>query len=365
MTPPPTNTPATGLRYFPAVFGLVHAAVDAATVMTVNATRWAHGLTAQETYFWLMAYDLLAFVGQTPLGALLDRLRLFRGAAILGVILCGLGIAALPLSPWLAVALAGLGNALFHVGAGALSLHVEPGKATPVGVFVAPGALGLAVGGMVGKSEGVILWPFLLALAVGLVAAWLCPAPRRIPRPAEAHRPEVRWPAALVLLLLLSILIRSLVGFGAPSALPRLPVVAWSLAAAAFAGKGIGGVLSDRLGFVRVSVGALLISAPLIAFGGSSWPVMIGGLLLFQMTMPVTLVATATLLPGRPGLAFGLNCLAYILGFFPNTQPAVRALYGPLTLLGLILLSALCVYLGLRPLRGQYSPRPRASTPAP
>jgi hypothetical protein len=43
--------------------------------------------------------------------------------------------------------------------------------------------------------------------------------------------------------------------------------VLFGVAAAAFAGKAFGGILSDRFGWIKISVGALLISAPLLAFG--------------------------------------------------------------------------------------------------
>jgi hypothetical protein len=40
-------------------------------------------------------------------------------------------------------------------------------------------------------------------------------------------------------------------------------------------------------------------------------------MLLFNLTMAVTLTATAVLLPGRPGLDFGIPCLALFVGMLP------------------------------------------------
>src|SRR5665648_840312 len=45
-----------------------------------------------------------------------------------------------------AVILAGLGNAMFHLGAGAQVLRQGLSRAAPAGLLVAPGALGLALG---------------------------------------------------------------------------------------------------------------------------------------------------------------------------------------------------------------------------
>jgi len=83
------------------------------------------------------------------------------------------------------------------------------------------------------------------------------------------------------------------------------------------AGKAVGGVLADRLGWGRVTVGALCLAAPLLAFGAARPAPAMAGMFLLNLTMGVTLAATASLLPGRPGFAFGLTCLALELGSWP------------------------------------------------
>jgi len=51
-----------------------------------------------------------------------------------------------------------------------------------------------------------------------------------------------------------------------------------------------------------------------IALFKNSVPVALLSMMLFQMTMPITLAAIATALPGKPAFAFGLTCLALIIG---------------------------------------------------
>jgi hypothetical protein len=65
------------------------------------------------------------------------------------------------------------------------------------------------------------------------------------------------------------------------------------------------------------------------------------------MTMPVTLTAAYVALPKMPATAFGLPCLALIAGALPTFYPWGRAVYGSHLFLGLILASALAVYLAL------------------
>ena len=338
-----------GALLFPVVFGIIHAAVDASTVMTIFTTRVVHDLRPYDIALIVLTYDLIAFGGQTPFGFLIDKLRRCRDAAALGLVFCILGIVFLRIEPITAMIFAAVGNALFHVGAGALSLHVHEGRATPPGLFVAPGALGLAIGSYMGKGGFDITWPFFIVLGISLIVT-LAMKPPEIPYKSPPKMPKVSRPILIVVLLLFSVFVRSLVGRAGGYAFPKLPEVMFAAAAAAFAGKAIGGVIADRVGWIEVSVGALLISAPLIAFGGANATMVIIGLFIFQMTMPVTLVAVAALMPGRPAFAFGLNCLAYIAGFLMTTLPSVKALYTQPLFLGLILLSALTVYLGLKPL---------------
>jgi hypothetical protein len=67
--------------------------------------------------------------------------------------------------------------------------------------------------------------------------------------------------------------------------------------------------------------------------------------------MPVTLVAVAALLPGRPGFAFGLACVALVGGAVPTYYHEVKTLFSPTLFLTLILLSAAALYVSLRGLQ--------------
>ena len=69
---------------------------------------------------------------------------------------------------------------------------------------------------------------------------------------------------------------------------------------------------------------------------------------LFQATMPITLTAISNMLPGRPGFAFGLTCLALIIGALPAfTELKTYYSSGLLTLLT-ILITAAALYVALR-----------------
>ena len=343
-------TRARRVAFFPIVFGLMHLLVDAATISTVDTSKAIFQMPGFQAFWYIVAYDLLAFAVQPFFGLLADKTRFFRAMTIAGVGAVAAGMALRSVEPTVTLLLAGLGNAAFHVGAGAFALHVEPGRATPAGIFVAPGAIGVGLAKYLYKADLVYTWPFLVALGAAFAIAWFYQYPeiRRVEKPKMLN---IDLPVVAILLLLFSVLVRSLVGMAGGYQCPKATAIAFGIAFAAFAGKAMGGVLSDRLGWIKVGVGALLISAPLIAFGGANYVVVTIGLFLFQMTMPVTLVAVWSILPGRPGFAFGLASAAYIVGAIPTFFPVVKAQYGPWTFLALILLSAATLYLGLRMLR--------------
>jgi hypothetical protein len=102
---------------------------------------------------------------------------------------------------------------------------------------------------------------------------------------------------------------------------------------------------------LSTSVGALLLSLPLIAFLGHLPVALITGFLLFQMTMPVTLTAVERLMPGRPGTAFGLACLALIAGSLAAFSRPVQEWYSSGFFTALIAASALALWVSLRLLK--------------
>jgi len=325
--------------------GAAHFAVDAACVTSVLRALSPKG--AASALFFVLGYDLLAFAGQAPLGWMVDRLQLRRGAA-----LAGLGLTAVALLAGRATSVAvtaGLGNALFHVGAGAMVLAGWRGRAAPAGVFVAPGALGLGLGVILGrKLLAVPLWPWLFVLAAASVMVWMASCSVRGERAAAApslgpRRLEV---APIVMLLALSVAIRSLVGTVGCDRCERGFLLMVAIPVVGFAGKLVGGFFADRFGWIDLSMVALLASGPLLAFSGGDLWLALPGLLIFQATMPVTLAAMMHLFPTRPGLGFGILCVALVSGSLPAYLPGGWRPQG-LAVLLLVLGSAAALYVAL------------------
>lgn len=289
----------------------------------------------------LLLYNFCAFAVQMPLGVLADRWRRDGRIAAAGALLVSAGYL-VPGVPALAVLLAGLGNAAFHVGGGLAVLAESGDRAGPLGLFVSPGALGLFLGTLLGKGGTVPLFlPPLLLLMLALLLRHLPNTARTVS--ARSHKPEQ---VVLPLALLLSVVVlRSWVGMSLT--FPWRGTGHWALVltVSLALGKAAGGYLADRFGPMRTAAVSLTLSAALLL--GSGWPVCgVAAVFLFNMTMPLTLWACARLLQGSWGFAFGLLTFGLFLGFLPMAFGAPGLSGGPAA--GLALVSLLLLWPGLR-----------------
>jgi FSR family fosmidomycin resistance protein-like MFS transporter len=347
------------------VLGLVHALVDATTVSVVlRSTRTAE-VTRELAFLLVVGYDWIAFATQPLWGYLMDRWATPRSTRAIGLALCLASVPACGLAPRTAMVLAGLGNAVYHLGAGAAVLRLGLGRTLPAGLYVAPGALGLGFGMIYGKDVTLgPVWPLAVVLALGAaVAVALSDPPAAAGSAVEPGQAEnapglvTTGPAPSVherlgrwafVLLLASIVVRSLVGMSASRGYPKGAWLMLGLPLVAFLGKAIGGFVADRWGWLETSVVALLLSAPFIGVSYEHPVLLLAGLLVFQMTMPVTLVAVARLMPLRLGTAFGWTCLALAVGSAPTMFGWGRPLCDRSVLLAWIAVSVTAVFFGLR-----------------
>jgi FSR family fosmidomycin resistance protein-like MFS transporter len=328
------------------VFSCSHGMVDAACAALAFGLVHVYPLSSRQFITFIIAYNLLAFGTQPLFGWIADRLRIYRLSAVLGIGLAGLSLVAMRIHPVLAVVLAGVGNAMFHTAGGAVSFAISPQRAAAPGIFVAPGALGIMVGAIIGRSGPVIAWPFLVILGILLLATVLLKYPE-IAGDGRAFS-SVRLPAVFGILLLFSIAVRSFAGFGAGAPYQADHSVIFWLVLSAVVGKAMGGFLSDRLGWLAVSVSALVLSIPLLGFGWVSPVLAVAGMLLLQMTMPVTLTALKELFPRHGAFSFGLAAEALIIGAAPLFFGLKHAYCSRPLLMVLVFLSAAALYGALK-----------------
>ena len=310
-----------------AAYAFAHFAVDLACAFAVFST-------GTEPWGFLL-YNLFAFAMQMPLGLLADIINKDRLFACFGILLVGV-CCLFPSRGAIYMCLLGLGNGLFHIGGGMEVMGRHPNLAGPLGAFVAPGALGIYLGTLLGKG-GRGIFPVLTALSAGLV--WILSVHRS---PKQYCSDSVELPDKNILLpgalLFLVVVLRSV---GSAVLLPwKEDTLALVAVCAVVFGKMLGGILSDRLDARTVSITSLALSAILFLFSGRPIPGL-AALLLFNMTMPITLSALSKALPNTKGLAFGTLTFALFLGFLPSyfgMAPISAAVMAAICLLSAVLL---------------------------
>ncbi|MDR3566997.1 MAG: hypothetical protein P4L43_03110 [Syntrophobacteraceae bacterium] len=333
--------------------GVVHALVDAACAALVYAEVARGRLPFDTLVLLVFVYNSLAFGTQWLIGLIADISGAYRLTAAAGTLLVAAAAVVEPSSAFAGVVVAGIGNACFHVGAGAVVLRKSFGRGAESGIFVGPGALGLVAGLWLGLHSNLWRLPsIILLLGASLLFPRLLPAlgqeaPMRDAAPVPPRAAALLAAFAVILLLFCSVAVRSAVG-GLLSGSWRTSTFApFGLGAAAMAGKWLGGIVSDRFGWRLTTILALLVSAPLLAAGLTNLGLALGGMFLFQFTMPVTLAAIYLAFPRWPGLSFGLPCLALLLGALPGLTGLLQpAAFKPFAV-PLVLLSALMLFAGL------------------
>ena len=334
-----------------ALYSLVHFLIDFACAFFIFGSLRG----ADHWLLCLLTYNFFAFAMQLPFGIFADILNRNKPIAAVGCLILALA----PIfSAWnlLPFALAGLGNGLFHVGAGREVLQHSGARFTALGVFVSPGALGLFFGGLAGRAS-VFPLPVLMGVmaACGLLLLFL---PAKLFEVqdhgglvAVDEKAPVSFPLRLLLFplfsLLLVIFLRSYVGLTLSFPWKGEGQTALWLVASLAGGKVAGGLLADRFGALKACSVSLFLSALLLFFFRIP-SLGILSVFLFNMTMPLTLGGLFRLLPAHPGLAFGLTTFGLFLGFFTVLSGQPNPLIMPYGYVAISIISAILLYYGFR-----------------
>jgi len=328
-------------------YAIAHFLIDT-TCAGVLLSQYNNLININAFVLALIIYNVLAFGSQPIFGAITDKYKNPVFMAILGSLIVA-SSAFMMNNLFLSAIVAGVGNAIFHIGGGVINLRMANGRATIPGLFVAPGAIGIFIGGYLGKNNIFNPYLFLVLLLISCILMYFLNEPSEFKKKIFSCKTSHFY--VMASLILFSILMRAFIGKGI--------YVDWKLnlhygallTGCVFMGKALGGIISDYIGWKKVAIGGLLISAPMLSFFIENPVIFCFGVLFFNMTMPVTLIALANIMPNRHGLAFGLTTLSLIIG----TLPALIGFrfINEYLILGLVFLSAFVLYYALKLYEGK------------
>lgn len=310
------------MGYVTALYSILHMFVDGVCAFAMFGTF----LEREQGYFYVLVYNFCAFALQMPFGAAMDLLHAKSGkhlslaAAGMGVVLTLLGAVTHPV-------ILGLGNALFHVGGGVGTIHEDDRKSwrgRGLGVFVAPGALGLYLGMQLAENGAGMEWLFGAGLIMAIVWAgtaygvW-----RGGKQPVTAGALGAAQGGLsgssifLAACMFLVVVLRSYIGMAVTFPWRTTAFAAAISTLAVVLGKAAGGFVAAEFGFWKTAVVSLSAAAVLYLISGFM-PAGAAALFLFNMTMPLTLYLLIRKLPQLPGFSFGFLTFGLFLGFLPE-----------------------------------------------
>ena len=106
-------------------------------------------------------------------------------------------------------------------------------------------------------------------------------------------------------------------GYGIPTSWNKTAVQTVMLYVTMGIGKLSGGILADIFGIKKVALFSAAAALPFLFTGDNIMAVSLIGVMLFSMTMSVTLAILVSVLKNAPGLAFGLTTIGLFLGSVP------------------------------------------------
>ncbi len=328
------------------IYSLVHCIVDLSCAAYLSS-KIVTSFDPIRVSTFIILYNCLAFITQWPLGVLFNNKNKNAYVSMVGCVLILLGyifgkIILLP------VILIGLGNAFFHIGGGIDVLNISNKKASKIGIYVAPGALGLFIGTSINKLKYPI-WIVIVVLIISIIALYLLGKNTHTKiKQKEISILDLEFNKQIIAyFIILTICMRGTLGFILNYSWKSNFSLAFLLVIMVVLGKMLGGILADKFGLGKIGTISLLISAILFIFSFDSVVVAMISILLFNMTMPLTLILLSNYL-NHYGLAFGLNTAALCFGCLLCFEPISSILFTRVGLFSLVFISLILFYLSYK-----------------
>ena len=271
---------------------------------------------------WLIPflYDGFAFIPQSLIGYIKDKYPKFN-EGLLGMILLFIGICLFCFtntSKFITIFVVSIANAFLHVEGAYNSLMSSEGKLSHSAIFVGFGAFGVITGRIISKTT-FPSW-FLLVLIITMLPALLY-GNRFVNDNSNCDKynyvKETINPFLIIILTTFVVMVRAYMGYRIPSAWNTTTIHTILLFVSMGLGKIIGGILADTMGLKKIANISTLLSLPFILLGNNNMFISLFGIMLFSMTMSITLAIMVSVLKKNPGLAFGFTTIGLALGTLP------------------------------------------------
>ena len=269
---------------------------------------------------WLIPflYDGFAFVPQSLIGYIKDKYNKFEPGYI-GASLLFIGILLFSftnINSFIILFIICIANSMLHIEGAYHTIKVSNGKLSHSSIFVGFGAFGVITGRLISKTN-VPPW-FLLFIIITMIP-FLILGNRNTKGSTKNYNyvNKSRNQFTVIILATFVVMVRAYMGYRIPTAWNTTTLDTILLFFSMGFGKILGGILSDSFGIKKIALLSTIISIPFIIFGNNNMIISLFGILLFSMTMSITLAIIVSTLKENICLAFGFTTIGLFLGTIP------------------------------------------------
>lgn len=267
-----------------------------------------------------LLYNLLAFGGQILYANYAENSGNPPSRQLgIAFLLLSFSLPLLFVSAELAILFSGVASAIIHVTGGKEALRPD-GKSFSIGIFAAPGIIGLILGGFLASQKtNFFLAGSCLAISAAFVSFFLYKPIIKSEETGNADK-EIEMHDLAMFILLTAISLRSFIWDILQLMKQGNFESLFILGIAAMCGKIAGGFLADKFGLQNYTTVVLVLSIPfLTVFRKNIYLLSIGAFLL-QSTIPSTTALMVSQMKKKPALAialsFGISVLLAIILFY-------------------------------------------------
>lgn len=278
-------------------------------------------VTGNNNFVWLIPfiYDGVAFVPQSLLGYLNDKYKKLN-LSIIGTIILVFAFIIYSftnLSIFISLIILCLGNACIHVRGAEITLNNSYGKLSHSAIFVAGGSFGVITGKLLSSINlNIIMILLILTMIPFILLAETYNSEHSNCKEFNYINKKINY-GIIIILAVLVVIVRGYMGYGIPTSWNKTILQSILLYFTMGLGKALGGILSDAYGIKKIAVLSTILAIPFLLFGDNLMIVSLIGVMLFSMTMSITLGILVSTLKNNPGLSFGLTTIGLFLGTAP------------------------------------------------
>ena len=301
---------------------------------------------------WTIAivYDFFAFIPQGLFGYLRDDNVKINFAAV-GIFLSTVALLffKLDINPIVVIVVLAIGNCMIHVEGAETTLRISAGRMTPSALFVSGGSFGLITGQILAMNK-IPIWIILIVNLLIIIPVIKCSKYKYMNNKISKYNYSNKKLSSKTIIVLATIvvIIRAYMGYAIPTSWKTTISQVVLLYCFMGVGKAMGGILIDSIGIRKTALLSTIGALPFLLFGDNIMYLSLIGVMMFSMTMAVTLALIVSEMMQKPGVAFGLTTVGLFLGTVPIFVYKVTStltnclIVISLTVASIIILSLIC-----------------------